>query len=201
MLEKMQEEELKDPFNQDDVSTGRIKIKDTFLADDEVYYMVFNLNYHNVPVSRDIYLMNEDGGNLLIPSRVWVYYTKDGIVNMVAESIYEVIEENAENTYISANTASNEIIQHYSNIISNTKVNVGDIRFEYVGAYKPGSEQEYYLIPSWHFTVGLQDNSSNNEQTGTTVANGTASEEESDMAVEFYEHMYVNAIDGQIISQ
>lgn len=144
-MQAYQDEKLKeDPYARENYS-----IKDTFTEDDEFYMLYFHTIYDGVPVTRDSYDM-WDEDRLMNGTVIEMVISKKGIIKFSATAAYEV-QGTAEtsDSLITAEDAVDKVFDIYSSIVTDEKVTVKEVNFEYTPIAYNDNLLEVKLTPAW----------------------------------------------------
>lgn len=157
----------------------------SYTVDDDCYYYVLFPSVNGVPITREDTGIFENGG-LISGSIIEVIYSKEGIVHLYLNSIYQVNEKIQAEKGMDTEEALAWLDEKYNNIILDGDYEVQEISFEYVPISK-GDRIHVELVPAWRFGV-LHTMS----LLGKTSAEDAAE-------VQVYEQIMVNAVTGKEI--
>jgi len=122
----------------------------TFSKDDECYLFLFRQVIDGIPVV-NIYWKQATFGEETVPvTYVIVYYTKDGVRDIYAIDLLDIIEGGENKPLISAAKALHVVIDDYSEIILENETIVESMELCYVGV---PVEKGYELVPAWVFRI------------------------------------------------
>ncbi len=121
----------------------------TFSKDDECYVFFFRQVIDGIPVV-NIHWKDATFGETIPVTSVEVFYTKDGVRDIYAIDLLDIVEGGENKPLISAAKALQVVIDDYSEIILENETIVESMELCYVGVpVKNG----YELVPAWVFRI------------------------------------------------
>ncbi|MBS4201836.1 hypothetical protein KHA93_19715 [Bacillus sp. FJAT-49732] len=160
----------------------------TWSKDDEAYLFFFQQVIDDIPLS-NIYWQRPNQSALpeeVGATSIEVFYSKDGIRNIIAKDLLDVKKSVEEKTLISTVDALKKLIDSYSEILLENKTTVFSMELCYVAILK--SESSFELVPAWIF--GIAETSSWKDQ-----------RKGKDISLESYSYYVLNAISGERIEK
>lgn len=171
----------------------------TLTKDDECYVFFFRQMIDDIPVINVIWnggnltdsaadiskpSIQIAAGNVMPDTSVNVCYDKNGVRDIYAHNLYEIVESVEEKPLVSAAKALQVVIDDYSEILLASETIMESMELCYVAI---PSEDSYQIIPAWVFCIA--QNESRKDLTGSTKK-----------PVFSYEFYVIDAMTGKKIS-
>lgn len=142
------------------------------------YYFLFSAAVNNAPIT-PIDHGDFHSGKAVFGSQIKVIYSKDGIMRLDTNVIYQKNSvKQANQKLITAEAALNKVPNGYKDVITSSKIKITGIHLEYVATLIGKSRMEFVMVPAWRFDI----------QQSTELANSVA-----------VRKLFISAVTGEVI--
>lgn len=151
--------------------------------DDECYMFLFRQMVDGIPLADVNWQEGTRAVDEATESYITVYYSKDGVIRIEAQGIFDVSLGGEDYTLISAVQALDTVIDSYSEIVLDRKTEIVSMELNYVGIK---TADGYELVPAWIF--GIDKASQSKDSNDDTM-----------IPYDGYSYYVVNAVTGERI--
>ncbi|MEY8427926.1 hypothetical protein AALA00_09480 [Lachnospiraceae bacterium 46-15] len=154
-LKEAEKEQSAYEYFADDLKKGKALYRGEWKDSDACYVFDLTVSVDSIPVLEKGYLI--DDYLFVFGGGIRVFYSKDGIIGIEVEAVYDAGEISDTVEIAPLDTVLNQLKAKYESIMSDEKLEISNIGVKYIPEPQGRGRSELKLIPVWEVILKGQD--------------------------------------------